>query len=97
MTSEEKILWQKLRSRKLNGYKFKRQYSIGPYVVDFYCSSIKLAIEIDGGVHDTGTAKDYDKNRDEFIKSLGINTIRFSNEDIRRNLDEVIKRIQEVK
>jgi very-short-patch-repair endonuclease len=49
MTGEEKILWEKLRNKKL-GLKFKRQYSIGPYIVDFYCSATKIAIEVDGGV-----------------------------------------------
>ncbi|MBN2039235.1 MAG: endonuclease domain-containing protein [Spirochaetes bacterium] len=97
LTVEEKIFWEQLRNKKLNGCRFRRQCSIGPYVVDFYCSSIKLAIEIDGGVHDCGSAKEYDKNRDEFIRSLGINLIRFSNEDIRRNLDVVIKMLQGVK
>ncbi len=87
MTGEEKILWEKLRSKKL-GFKFKRQYSIGPYVVDFYCSAKKIAIEVDGEVHGTNTAIEYDKEREEFIKSFGIKIIRFSNEEVRGNLAE---------
>jgi very-short-patch-repair endonuclease len=94
MTGEEKILWEKLRSKKL-GFKFKRQYSIGPYVVNFYCSAKKIAIEVDGEVHSTNTAIEYDKEREEFIKSFGIKTIRFSNEEVRGNLHKVLKTIEE--
>lgn len=93
MTGEEKILWEKLRNKKL-GYKIRRQYSIGPYVVDFYCSAKKIVIEVDGGVHATDTAIEYDKEREAFIKSFGIKIIRFSNEEVKGNLNEVIKTIE---
>jgi leucyl-tRNA synthetase len=96
MTGEEKILWEKLRSKK-TGYKFRRQYSIGSYVVDFYCSAKKLAIEVDGEVHGTNTAVEYDKEREEFIKSFGIKIIRFSNEEVKGNLHKVLKTIEEAK
>jgi len=95
MTGEERILWEKLRNKKL-GFKFKRQYSIGPYIVDFYCSGLKLAIEIDGGVHSAGNTKEYDKRREEFIKSFEIKILRFSNEEVKSNLYKVLKTIEEV-
>ncbi len=71
MTGEEKILWEKLRNKKL-GIKFKKQYSIGPYVVDFYCSAKKIAIEIDGEIHSTENSQEYDKGREDFIRLFGI-------------------------
>jgi very-short-patch-repair endonuclease len=85
MTGEEKILWEQLRRKKL-GLKFRRQYSIGPYIADFYCSCLKLAIEKDGGVHSDSNIKEYDKEREEFRKSFGIKVIRFSNEEVKGNL-----------
>jgi very-short-patch-repair endonuclease len=53
MTSEEELLWLKLRAKRFNGLKFRRQHSIGRYIVDFYCEEFKLIIEIDGGIHDS--------------------------------------------
>lgn len=93
MTQEEKILWEKLRNSQLKNMKFRRQYSVGFYILDFYCPEIKLCIELDGKHHEENDAKEYDKNRDEFLKSLGIKTVRFSNLEIKMNIENVVQAI----
>ncbi len=88
-TSEENLLWSKIRDNQL-GHKFKRQHSIGGYILDFYCSEYKLIIEIDGPIHDNLEARGYDKIRDTYFKELGYLTIRFLNSEIETKLDKVI-------
>ena len=92
-TKEEKILWLKLRDSKL-GYKFKRQHSIGGYILDFYCSECKLIIEIDGSSHTQFEAIEYDKIRDVYFKELGYKTVRFLNKEVRDNVEGVLIRIK---
>lgn len=92
-TEAEKILWQKLRNRQINGFKFFRQYSIGKYIADFYCSELRLVIELDGSHHYEENVFEYDKIREEFMKSLDIQTIRFNNLDVFKSLDEVMERV----
>lgn len=92
-TKEEEILWEKLRDSKL-GFKFKRQHSVGGYILDFYCSKCKLIIEIDGATHNTQEAKEYDKIRDEYFSDLGYVTVRFLNEEVRNKIEEVLNRIK---
>ena len=89
----EDILWQALRNRKINNQKFKRQFSIERYVVDFYCPELRLAIEIDGSYHDEKSVKEYDLERHRFIQSLGLRCPYFKNEDIEENLYGVIDKI----
>ncbi len=91
----EIALWVKLKNKKINGFKFRRQYSINRYVVDFYCPMLKLAIEIDGNYHNTAETKNYDKLRQNFIENYGIKFLRFSNSDITENLEGVIKTISQ--
>ena len=78
----ESELWSLIRNRKISGQKFKRQFSIGRYVLDFYCPAIRLAIEIDGEYHQSNDMKDYDLDRQQSIESLGIKFLRFSNKEI---------------
>ena len=86
MTRAEKNVWFKLLSKKkLDGYKFIKQKIVHNYILDFYCSELLLAIEIDGETHDL----EYDKVRDDFVSHLGITTIRFSNEDAFNNLEGI--------
>ena len=92
-TEAEKILWQKLRNRQINGFKFFRQLSIGKYIADFYCSELRLVIELDGSHHYEENVFEYDKIREEFMKSLDIKTIRFSNLDVFKRVDEVMERV----
>ena len=94
MTDEEIILWSKLKNKRLDGIKFRRQYSVGSYVLDFYCPKKKLAIEIDGFRHYTNEGKQNDRVRQLEIEQLGIEFLRFSNADIRKNLYSVIQEIR---
>ena len=95
MPKAEVILWFYLKGKKLHGYKFRRQYSIGRYVVDFYCPKIKLAIEIDGPSHFNPLARQYDSERQKYIESVGISFIRVTNLDIYENIDGVIQAISD--
>ena len=89
----EVLLWQQLKNRQLEGYKFRRQYSINRYVIDFYCPNLKVAIEIDGDSHYKEDAQEYDIIRENFIKEYGVKFLRFSNEDVKNNLPQVLQRI----
>jgi len=87
----EKKLWSKLRARQLNGFKFYRQFSAGPFIVDFYCSSCRLAIELDGGQHAEENYIIYDKNRTDYLLRNKIYLLRFWNNDVLINIDGVLK------
>jgi len=93
MPTAEAILWSELMRKQLNGLKFRRQYGIGPYVVDFYCPKLKLIIEVDGDSHFSGKAEKYDKRRQEYIESKGIKFFRCTNTDVYENLDGLIEDI----
>jgi very-short-patch-repair endonuclease len=73
------------------GCKFRRQYSVGPYVIDFYSPEVKLAIELDGETHYVEGAAGYDAQREEYIRRFGIKTLRFLNPDVYTNLDGVLE------
>ena len=92
-TKAEKLLWDCLRNRKLNGVKFRRQQPMFRFILDFYCEQHKLCIEVDGGIHLTLEQARYDKSRDEYLLEHGIQTIRFRNDEVEENLDEVLERI----
>jgi len=93
MPPAEVILWSKLRGKNVKGYKFRRQYSVGTYIVDFYCAELKLAIEIDGESHFIEGSEDRDRQRQEFIESAGIRFLRFTNTDVYERLDGVLETI----
>jgi len=95
MPKEEIVLWSRIRRKQIGGYKYRRQYSIGSYVLDFYCPVLKLAIEIDGKSHNSSDIKSYDQERQKEIEGLGIAFLRFNNEEINNNLDGVLERIDE--
>ena len=88
-TKEERVLWQLLRNRQFKNLKFKRQFPIGNYVVDFVCEEIKLIIELDGGQHNEPENIEADKVRTEFLESKGFKVIRFWNKDINLNIGGV--------
>lgn len=92
-TEAEKKLWKYLRGEQL-GVKFRRQYGIGNYIADFYCPKLKLVIELDGGQHYTKEGMEYDKIRENYMSSLGIKTIRFSNIDVMGNIEGVLEIIK---
>lgn len=95
-TVEEKILWNYLRNRELFPFKFRRQFVIDPFIVDFYCDQLKLVIELDGSQHADEKELEYDKKRTEFLERNGIQVIRFWNEEIHQNLNEVIEYLLDI-
>jgi len=95
-TPAERKLWSALKQSQLGGYKFSRQHSVGRYIVDFYCASARLAVELDGESHFTEEAKEYDEERTAFLNTLNIKVIRFLNTDVQENLDAVRGKILEV-
>jgi very-short-patch-repair endonuclease len=90
-TDAERTLWLQLRDRRLQGWKFRRQVSIDPYIVDFLCLDAKLVIEVDGGQHDENRAKDEVRTR--FLEGFGLRVIRFWNNEVLGNLEGVLERI----
>jgi len=92
-TDTERMLWQFLRDRRLDGFKFYRQYSVGPYVADFYCPKSRLLIELDGGHHAEEDQQDYDTQRSEYLNSLDIRVLRFWNSDVQTNIEGVMETI----
>lgn len=94
--SAELKIWSSLRRKNLAGYKFRRQYSVGPYVLDFYRPALKLAVEIDGDSHFIGTAVDDDERRQAFMETFGIRFLRFTNQQVYDNLDGVLESITRV-
>src|SRR5947207_2846068 len=95
-TYSEKILWNQLKNSSFMNLKFRRQHGIGNYIVDFYCHSKNLVIEIDGEVHDLEGAKDNDKIRTEFLNSNGLKVLRFSNIEVQNKLEKVLEGIKKV-
>lgn len=94
LTKAEAILWRELKNKKLLGFKFRRQYGIGAYVVDFYCTDLNLAIEVDGITHLTDEEIEYDSRREADIKQLGIQFLRFTNPEIYEDLYNVLEKIK---
>lgn len=92
-TFAEKLLWQELKGRQLLGYKFRRQHSVGPFVLDFYCPELKLAIEVDGISHDTPEAMEYDRRRQAIIEQYGIRFLRLRDELVKKNTDKALEKI----
>lgn len=80
-TKAEYVLWQELR-RHIIGYKFRRQVSIGPYIVDFYCHQVKLVLELDGPIHEDEWQKEHDKVREEWLSRQGYTIIHFTNDEV---------------
>jgi very-short-patch-repair endonuclease len=93
MTRAEIILWSRLREKKINGYKFRRQQPIFDYIVDFYCHELKLIIEVDGEIHSLPGKINYDSKRDKILKINGYHIIRLTNLEIQTELDSTINKI----
>jgi len=95
MPLAEQLLWVKIKSRQIKNYKFRRQHSVGKFIVDFYCPGAKLAIEIDGDSHfESVAAEKIDSRRQEFLGSLGVKVIRFTNKAVYENLAGVLESLE---
>ncbi|TAI49638.1 endonuclease domain-containing protein [Flagellimonas allohymeniacidonis] len=94
LTPAEAFLWTHLKGKKLQGRKFQRQHSIGNYIVDFYCASEQLIIELDGEVHFNAAAQEKDNIRTEYLESLGYTVIRFENKLVFDQLPTVLSEIE---
>ena len=92
-TKSEKLLWQALRNRKLDGLKFLRQHPIGHSIVDFYCHEKRLVIEVDGGIHQSLDIKERDRYRQELIENYGISFFRCTATEVESDLEGVLSRI----
>ena len=92
MTNAEMLLWGELKGNQL-GVRFRRQHPIKNYITDFYCHHFNLVIEVDGSIHRRSDILLNDIQRDEHLKSLGITTLRFTNEEIFQNLNSVVSKI----
>ena len=88
MTPAEGILWEKLRHNRLSGFQFRRQQIIDRFIVDFYCHSKALVVEVDGDIHDQ--QKDYDAERDNYLIDRGFTILRFTNEEVKDDLATVL-------
>ena len=93
-TSAEQKLWTKLRRRQIEGFKFRRQHPIGPYVVDFACLDAKLIVEVDGATHGSEAEQARDAMRTECLKAEGWRIFRAWNTEVYRNLDGVLEGIR---
>ncbi|MFA6270122.1 MAG: DUF559 domain-containing protein [Candidatus Paceibacterota bacterium] len=91
-TETEQKIWFELRGNKL-GVKFKRQHSIGGYIVDFYCQKYRLIIELDGEIHNTKEAQEYDAVRDKYFKELDYKILRFQNREVENGEGRVLEKI----
>ena len=93
MTYCEKIVWLHLKKRQL-GYRFLRQYSVDHFVIDFYCPELKLAVELDGNIHEIPEQKEYDEARQKYLVKFGIEFIRITNEEFLSNPNKAFNRIE---
>lgn len=91
-TPAETLLWERVRARRLDGFKFRRQQPLGPYIVDFFCEQAALAIEADGRQHYPAPPKD--KQRDRFLTTVGVLVLRFPNDQIVGLTDQVLHAIR---
>ena len=89
------MFWLAIKGKQLGGLKFRRQHSIGNYIVDFYCPEHKLAIELDGGIHNNVVVHNHDTERQENLESLGVKVLRFDNEDVFKHQEQVLESILE--
>ncbi len=93
MTPYERIVWEKIRYKKIQGIQFYRQKTIGNFIIDFYAKRIRLAIEIDGGQHYTDEGKACDIQRDDYLHSQGVTVLRFENHEVLHHLNSVLEKI----
>jgi len=96
MTLQERKLWDIIKNRQFFGYRFRRQFPLGQYIVDFICREKKIIIEIDGGQHNDIQNQIYDSKRTEYLESLGFNVIRFWNNDVDEDIEGVWLKLKQI-
>ena len=94
LTPAEALLWLNLKRSQLDGKKFRRQHSVGPYIVDFYCPESRLAVELDGDSHMTESGAEWDARRTEFLNRFNVRVIRFENREVFENIEGVLDEIR---
>ncbi len=94
-TPTENMLWRRLKGKQLDGLRFRQQHGYGPYVLDFYCPSLRLCIELDGNIHDEEQVRLKDEERTEFLCEQRIHVLRFRNKDVETDVDGVLNRVRE--
>ena len=94
-TLGETLLWMELQKRQVRGYQFNRQKPLGKYIVDFYCKKLQLVIELDGGSHHFEDVMIKDVERQRILEALGIYFLRFSEMEVRTQMDEVMRQIED--
>jgi len=94
-TTAEGQLWKELKKYRDHGFIFRRQHPIDIYIADFYCHALKLVIEVDGGIHETPDISEHDIGRSAELDRFGITVIRFKNEEVISDINEVLKKIDE--
>jgi very-short-patch-repair endonuclease len=92
-TDAERALWAKVRNKQFFGIKFFRQYSIGPFIVDFYCPKVKLAVELDGGQHSQSDNRESDAARSKYLKTQGIDVMRFWDNEVLLDIESVLSKL----
>ncbi len=92
-TEAEKKLWELIRGRRFNGLKFYRQYSVGGYILDFYCPKIRTGVELDGSQHIKDKTVLYDKDREKYLQASNIHIIRFWNSEVINSIELVLEKI----
>ncbi|KJF44104.1 endonuclease domain-containing protein [Draconibacterium sediminis] len=95
MTEAEILLWEQLKGKKVLGLRFRPQHPIDIFIADFYCQPLKLVIEVDGGIHKSKDQKEYDIGRTGELNYWGIEVVRFTNEEVERNITQVIETIKQ--
>jgi very-short-patch-repair endonuclease len=95
-TEAESRLWRLLRNRQLSGFKFRRQHQFENYIADFYCHAAQLVVECDGSIHDLNENWQHDQARDAYMVGQGLRVLRFTNEEVLDNTEEVLKEIAKV-
>ena len=92
-TPQETAIWARLKASRLHGFSFRRQHVVGPFILDFYCPSVRLAVEVDGAWHNRRA--DYDQERDQYLVSRRIRVLRFTNTQVDTDIGAVLDRIMQ--
>ena len=94
-TNAEELVWRYLRNKQMLGYKFKRQYSVNHFVIDFYCPELKLAVEVDGASHNNLEQQEYDIQRQKYMESFNIKFVRIKDEELLGNPNQEFMKIED--